>query len=369
MCLVFFLIILSGCTRHEIPWGGTIEEIDGVVHIKNPETPLISESLIEFVEELSIGEAEGAPEYMFQEIRSLAVDGSNNIYVADWKESHIKVFDFTGIFLRTIGRRGEGPGEIGRAYSIQFTRTDEVMVHDGRNRKVHYFSSDGAFQRAVPFGGLFPLSLYEVSTEYYFGLVIVNDPENRRWELMKLDTELKSMATIETIPAQSVGQPLVVFEPEIAYRILPDMSLVYGRTDRYEFRILDSEGRVQKNISRTFTPLPVTTEIKQRIREQIPDEKISFTKYNPVFLNFTTDDEGRIYVQTCESIATVMSYLDNRPQAAHTYDVFDPEGKFLLKFTAGFIPRIWKNGKLYTVEEDGQGFQVVKRYQVNWLLE
>jgi hypothetical protein len=29
-------------------------------------------------------------------------------------------------------------------------------------------------------------------------------------------------------------------------------------------------------------------------------------------------------------------------------------------------PRVWKKKKLYTIEEDEEGFQVVKRYKVKW---
>jgi hypothetical protein len=31
-----------------------------------------------------------------------------------------------------------------------------------------------------------------------------------------------------------------------------------------------------------------------------------------------------------------------------------------------FTPRFWKNGKLYTIEDDDQGFPSVKRYKVSW---
>ena len=30
------------------------------------------------------------------------------------------------------------------------------------------------------------------------------------------------------------------------------------------------------------------------------------------------------------------------------------------------IHQVWKKQKLYTIEEDEEGYQVVKRYKVNW---
>jgi hypothetical protein len=46
--------------------------------------------------------------------------------------------------------------------------------------------------------------------------------------------------------------------------------------------------------------------------------------------------------------------------------VFDSEGKFINKLPLNVRPWIWKKGKLYTLEEDEEGYHLVKRYKVNW---
>ena len=48
------------------------------------------------------------------------------------------------------------------------------------------------------------------------------------------------------------------------------------------------------------------------------------------------------------------------------YDVFDDEGKFIVKVPLKTRPLLLKNGKLFTVEEDEEGYQFVKRYKVSW---
>jgi len=50
------------------------------------------------------------------------------------------------------------------------------------------------------------------------------------------------------------------------------------------------------------------------------------------------------------------------------YDVFDPEGKYLCKIFIDLKSSAmrFKMGRLYTIEEDADGFKLVKRYQVKW---
>ncbi|TET74860.1 MAG: hypothetical protein E3J43_09190 [Candidatus Heimdallarchaeota archaeon] len=53
-------------------------------------------------------------------------------------------------------------------------------------------------------------------------------------------------------------------------------------------------------------------------------------------------------------------------EGSYYYDVFDSEGKYIAKVPLKVRPRDWKNNKLYTIEEDEEGYQYVKRYKVIW---
>jgi len=105
-------VLLTSCQQQKAEWKGTIEEVNGVIVVKNPKEPMYGEDVFGLEEELTIGEAEGPGEYMFSQLRTLAVDEEERFYIADSKESHIKVFDKNGEYLRTVGRKGPGPGEI-----------------------------------------------------------------------------------------------------------------------------------------------------------------------------------------------------------------------------------------------------------------
>lgn len=54
--------------------------------------------------------------YLFSQIWSAACDAEGNVYVLDYKDVCVKVFDQSGRFLRKMFREGRGPEEIGVPY-------------------------------------------------------------------------------------------------------------------------------------------------------------------------------------------------------------------------------------------------------------
>ncbi|MHA2053788.1 MAG: 6-bladed beta-propeller, partial [Candidatus Hodarchaeales archaeon] len=89
--------------------------------------------------------------------------------------------------------------------------------------------------------------------------------------------------------------------------------------------------------------------------------KIIFPNYFPAFRDISVDEKGRIFLRTYEKVKDKENFF--------YFDVFDSEGKHIAKvpmFVSLNRPFVWKNNKLYTVDEDEEGFQVVKRYKVTW---
>jgi len=79
----------------------------------------------------TIGAAEGAPEYLFGDIRSIAVDELNRVYVADRIGSLVRVYDGeTGAFIRQLGREGRGPGEYNSPAEINIGPDGRIYIRD-----------------------------------------------------------------------------------------------------------------------------------------------------------------------------------------------------------------------------------------------
>jgi hypothetical protein len=84
--------------------------------------------------------------------------------------------------------------------------------------------------------------------------------------------------------------------------------------------------------------------------------KEQLLKYFPPVHSITTDDEGRIFVRTYEKAK----------EGKYYNDVFDSEGRYIAKVPLKDRLQVWKKSKLYSIEEDEDGFQMVKRFKVNW---
>ena len=150
--VVLFLsivILFISCGKQKTEWQGTIEKHNGVTVVKNPKDPIHREDVFSLEEELSIGEKEGKEEYIFSYITDIGVDEEERIYIIDSKESHIKVFNRMGEYIKTIGKKGQGPGEMRRPTSLRITSQNEIVVNDSAARKIHFFTPDGNFIRAV----------------------------------------------------------------------------------------------------------------------------------------------------------------------------------------------------------------------------
>lgn len=97
-------------------------------------------------EELSIG---GLDEDVLCMWAGIAVDESGRIFVSDMMEHTLKAFDSSGRLLKTVGRRGQGPGEFN--HPLALTRSgDHIYVLEQNRRGIQVFDRDLKFIRLIP---------------------------------------------------------------------------------------------------------------------------------------------------------------------------------------------------------------------------
>ncbi|MDE2729844.1 MAG: 6-bladed beta-propeller [Bacteroidota bacterium] len=102
------------------------------------------ESSFTIREQLIIGDDEDAPaEYLLYYPESVRTDSEGNIYVHDALSASVRVFDANGEFVTTIGRRGEGPGEMQEIVSMHMDGDDRLIVVDRISRRLTIFTNMG----------------------------------------------------------------------------------------------------------------------------------------------------------------------------------------------------------------------------------
>lgn len=364
--LVFILTlpILIISFKSQIPeWKGTITDEDGVIMVKNPKEPMYGEEVFSLDHELNIGQSIGSDEYLFSQVRGLAIDDEERIYVVDYDEANVKIFDKTGTHIKTFGKKGQGPGELFRPRHIAITYKNEIMLEDNFPPRIKFYTLEGDLIESLPNKGIFFLPRAKMDSSGHLIVPTFSySDENRIYEIMRYDSELNFINTIASWP---YNLPSVDHINPFGYKpwwdIDMDDKIIYGYTEKYEFIIADSEGKILKRITKEYDPVEVGTKMKKKsgepLKKVMPQAEVSFPKYFPAFSNFLLDDEGRIYVQTYETVGDSDLYY---------FDVFDKEGKFTCKIKLKHRVYIFKKGKMYSVEEDEEGYQVVKRYKVTW---
>jgi hypothetical protein len=107
--------------------------------------------------DLIIGREGGEPEYEFFRIAGVTRLADGSIVVANAGTAQLRFFDSDGRFLKSIGRRGTGPGEFRNMRGLWVIRGDSLVVWDG-GPGLGLFSPGGEYVRTArtadaPFDG------------------------------------------------------------------------------------------------------------------------------------------------------------------------------------------------------------------------
>ncbi len=111
---------------------------------------------------LVIGPDDGSPDAEFWNIVGISRLADGSWAVADQGSTEVRVFSTSGMFLRSIGGKGEGPGEMASLWQL-FASGDTLIAVDGSG-VAHRFKPDGSFldrQSLRGLGGSVPASLMD----------------------------------------------------------------------------------------------------------------------------------------------------------------------------------------------------------------
>ena len=359
VCLLFMGVV--SC-RQDQTWKGSIETRDGVTVVKNPKDPPYKKSPVLLEEELTLGGSRSDEMALLSRPFCLVVDDGGSIYVLDIQEGNIKKFGPDGKFLMTIGHKGQGPGELQGPLSIQITSQKELLVDCVISSRLVYFSQDGVFLRETALTKI-PRALIVADAQ---GDFICQYPESGqifKEVLAKFGSDQQRLFQIAEVDPR-YSEIYFPFAPGIIFNVTPESHIIWAVTDRYEIMVTDPQGRLIKRISRDYVPVEVTEADKQNLikRQGPPDQGAKIPAvYSPLQSEFPTSDEaGRIFIKTYLRAADGVSFF---------FDAFDSSGRYVARIPlkqVRRVPLVWKKDKLYTIEEDEGGFNLVKRYKVTW---
>jgi hypothetical protein len=312
-----------------------------------------------FTEELSIGGESMPAEAAFGIIRDVDVAADGRIYIADIKQGRILAFDSEGRFLFAFGKKGQGPGEFMAPVQLSVRNTRRDLFVDG-SRKGVVFDLEGKFKENI----VYPVAMLTVrsgDSGALAGTVMIESDQAGWYELVKTGGGGSSPLTLARAPLIDLADP-DPFMPRLAWDLRSDGTVVEGYPERYEIKIHNAAGKVVRLIARDYDPVAVTARDEEEYLKTTPSEVLAmakprFSKRFGAFRRIAADERGWLFVQSNEKISDGKSYRT---------DIFDSDGRYVARFDGGGTVYRAFGGKMYVVDEDKEGYQIVKRYALVW---
>ena len=344
-------------------WKGSVTKEGSVIVVKNPKEPIYKTPILSLKEDFALGGPNATGDYAFNQIRTTAIGDDGTIYVLDGREGHVKMFDASGKYLKTFGRKGQGPGELDSPLALSIVRPKKEIMVQEISRRLSFFTLDGRFLRNQSMKDTWGLRARVDSKGNIIVQEAVLDPKDPRYITKKFDADMKLIAELAKSPAPTPS----VFNPLMAvsfWTIDDDDLIVYGYPKTYELKFFGPSNTVVKKIIRDYAPVEITEAEKEEQRKDLArgemgSLKLEFDKYHPAFRRFFLSDLGRIFVQTWEKTK----------DGLYIHDIFDADGRFLARLPLALNGIEIRNGKYYALEEDAEGYQSVKRYSVEWKIK
>jgi hypothetical protein len=371
ICIIS-LGLLAGLTpaaaSDQAKWKGMMVKEGDVTVVKNPKDPVYKTPILELRGDFVIGGEAAEAKYVLGRPYDMALDAGENLYVVDGGEKNLKVFDKNGKYVKTLGRPGQGPGEFKFPSGLCILPgAKEVMVFD--SPRISVLNLEGAYLRQFPIKG------FDVGIQAdHHGNFFIATADIRSGQVT-LKTYAPDMSReLAVVLSYQEDQGKNAFRPRAYWILDQDGRVVFGESKTYEIRIIDSQGRVLRKIFRDYEPVRVTQEEKDDLVGRTNKflgagaaKSMEFSSHHSAYRSFFLADAGRLLVETWERSAEGKQDI---------YDIFDEEGRYIARAPLNphpdFFnprPRFIKNGKLYAIEPDQKGYEVVKRYTVKWIIQ
>jgi hypothetical protein len=331
---------------------------------------------------VDIGSQSADPNQEFSGFVNPILLSDGRIVIANGGTSELRFFRPDGKWVKSVGRRGGGPGEFQELGWLDVGAGDTLRTYDWSLRRLSVFSADGAFLRPVSLliGG-------EVSSPRPLGMLrdgrLIAQSQNT------VTLESKPGAGRDTVPLfaldliRGIADPLGSF-PGHEYMIhtgkgsvsagslpfgkdlhvLVHGSRVYvGTSDGPEVLILGTDGRVERVVRWTAATVPVTpadieayTEAvslefgpgqeERRERFLLRLKETPFPKGKPSYAGLLAGPEGSLWVRR---------YTEPDRSAPADFEVFDSTGRWLggVRMPSGYVPiRITADAVVGTWSDD-----------------
>ncbi len=308
----------------------------------------------------SIGAVEGEPEYQLYKAWDATRLSDGTIAVANSGTSEIRFFDSDGMFIRSVGRSGGGPGEFRDAHALRaldHVEGDTLLAWDLYGQTMSVFAPDGRFVRSSRLRNT--TRMYFLSHHYGGGvfadrtmLLALFSPDNPQGgpdgmsrqvlRFVRFSAEGDSLGVLgefegsdQYIRRMGDSGMQIQFPPFgriLSVRVAGAMAYV-ATGDSYEIAVYGAEGDLRTLVRREHSPVAVTDALLEwQLEREISNHSegaqqgiqrnwrdMPMPETLPPYHMIEVDTDLNLWVQDYSA----------GENAANEWSVFDPQGAWL----------------------------------------
>jgi hypothetical protein len=344
-----------------------IETLEGVRTVSNPGFPQDGAIRYALEEELTIGGESGGTESILNRPLDLKLDSEGNIYVMDWGDVEIKVFSPDGRLIRTIGKKGQGPGEFDVPAYFVVSPDDQVFLLSSRQYQVSVLDQAGAYLSGFKVEGFCMALGVDRNHRIYYSQLLSPEPTateefqkiENKMALFRTDMEGKEKTKLgeyrDSIQMRKMvktkeGVSLQSLTSREAYRtcwlVGPDDRVYLGYNKDYLLDVYDPGWKPLFRFGRQFTPIPHP--------EYGPDR--GHPEFYPAFSDWRKffDETGNLWLE---------QYVAEGVKD-HVFDVFSPQGIYLKQIHVPETLYLVRGDKAYSLIRTEEEYFVLKRFRM-----
>jgi hypothetical protein len=349
-------LLLPACAKRER--GFVTEIVDGVRVVRNlAGKPGRGPRKLRATEDLALGEGSSTVQALFYAPQAIDAVPDGDMYVLDGRDALIRQFNQSGSLVRSIGRKGQGPGEFEAPAAMTIRPDGTVIVVDSSQMRLTLLTPEGEFMRST----VLKIFVSDISAEADGTLVAAYsggaDPEECVGILDDRSGELTALFSQKTFwPSRLMNKDLRYDFPYfVRFAAAQANRLVVGSGVAYKLSLIDMKGRPEMTFEKDADKKPVEGQMLTQIagiKLRGGPNPFVHDPYFPFFDWLSVDERGRIWIQH------YLPKLTNLTNPETPYDVFSADGIFLFEARLpGHIlsKLVFKNGFVYTLKKRESG--------------
>lgn len=349
-CLLLVFLIY-GCGRQQIEKQSASLHLKEVMTLDTEDPEVVAVGLID--------------------INSFQVDSQGNIYILSHQGENHFFFKFShdGQFLKSFGKKGQGPGEMEFPLMPRMMTQDQLAVTDVL-KKLLVFDADGEVVSEIRIDPNFVIvNPLENGNSVVFWKAGADNATDKHFN-EKVSLFSPQYQEIQELDVLQIAREVSFLDPVFAWRVNHNRIYQINEQRGYEILVFNSNGSLLQKIQKQYDPIRLTSEKREALLQGVPENSplrntAVFPVYLPPIHTVFADEVGRLFAVTFE---------EGVQQVEYWCDIFNPEGNFItrisipVQFSRDPFPiyALVKNQYLYCVGEKASGYQQLKIFRMTW---